>query len=204
VVLEHLAEQGIDTTAYTDRLDKQWFGRLLADHPRWPRPLQRWWLNRRLAVVAAIEHYTCVLGRWVIENKGLEQAGADPVMLDLLRWHGAEEVEHRSLVFDVHDEVSGSHLQRVTTMAEVVFFLSLFWVLGVRFLMRHDPTHPGKPRWRDWLRAARQDRIPSPGMLYGAVPRYVRPGHHPVQEASTQMALDYLARSPAARAAQKG
>ena len=205
VVLEHLAEQGIDTTAYTDRLEKQWFGRVLADHPRWPKPLQRWWLNRRLGVVAAIEHYTCVLGRWVIENEGLERAGADPVMLDLLRWHGAEEVEHRSLVFDVHKEVSGSYVQRVTTMMEVVFFLSLFWVLGVQFLMRHDPSLGGaKPRWRDWLRAARQDRVPSPGLLFGAVPRYLRPGHHPIQEASTQMALEYLARSPAARTAQKG
>jgi hypothetical protein len=108
-------------------------------------------------------------------------------------------------VFDVHDEVSGSHLQRATTMAEVVFFLSLFWVLGVRFLMRHDPSLQGvKPRWRDWLRAAREDRLPSPARLLGAAPRYVRPGHHPNQEASTQMALDYLARSPAARAATKG
>jgi hypothetical protein len=205
VVLEHLGEKGIDTEPYTNRLEKQWFGRVLADHPGWPRPLQRWWLNRRLGVVAAIEHYTCVLGHWVIENKGLERAGADPIMLDLLRWHGAEEVEHRSLVFDVHAEVSGSHLQRATTMAEVVFFLSLFWVLGVRFLMRHDPALQGvKPRWRDWLRAAREDRLPSPAHLLGAAPRYVRPGHHPNQEASTQMALDYLARSPAARAATKG
>lgn len=205
VVLEHLAAQGIDTEPYTDRLEKQWFGRILADHPGWPRRLQRWWLNRRLAVVAAIEHYTCVLGSWVIENKGLERAGADPVMLDLLRWHGAEEVEHRSLVFDVHNEVSGSYIQRATTMVEVVFFLSLFWILGVQYLMRHDPSLPGaKPRWRDWLRAAREDRIPSPAKLFGAAPRYIRPGHHPNQEASTQMALEYLARSPAARAATKG
>jgi hypothetical protein len=205
VVLDHLAEQGIDTTAYTRRLENQWFGRVLADHPGWPQPLQRWWLNRRLAVVAAIEHYTCVLGRWVIENQGLERAGADPVMLDLLRWHGAEEVEHRSLVFDVHDEVSGSYLQRATAMMEVVFFLSLFWVLGVQSLMRHDPSLEGaKPRWRDWLRATRQDRLPSPWRLYGAAPRYLRPSHHPNKEASTQMALEYLARSPAAQAAQKG
>ena len=71
--------------------------------------------------------------------------------------------------------------------------------------MRHDPSLGGaKPRWRDWLRAARQERVPSPGLLYGAAPRYLRPGHHPIQEASTQMALEYLARSPAARAAQKG
>ena len=31
-------------------------------------------------------------------------------MLDLLRWHGAEEVEHRALVYDVYHHVGGSYL----------------------------------------------------------------------------------------------
>jgi predicted metal-dependent hydrolase len=203
VVLRHLAEQGIDTEPYTQRLEAE-FRRFLSDHPSWPAPLQRWWLNRRLAMVAAIEHYTCVMGRWILENQGLDESGADPVMLDLLRWHGAEEVEHRSLVFDVHDHVSGSRFQRATAMLGVVFMLSLRWIQGVRFLMRHDPSLGGdKPRWRDWLRAARQDRLPSPWTLYGAAPRYLRPSHHPNSETSTDMALDYLARSPAAQAAKK-
>jgi uncharacterized protein len=26
--------------------------------------------------------------------------GTDPVMLDMLRWHGAEEVEHKAVAFD--------------------------------------------------------------------------------------------------------
>ena len=37
-------------------------------------------------------------------------------MLDLLRWHGAEEVEHRSLVFDVYQKVSGSYFIRAFSM----------------------------------------------------------------------------------------
>ena len=202
MVLQHLAEQGIDTKPYTDRLEK-WLSVLGDQRPGWPKALQRWWLYRRLADVAALEHFTAVLGQWVIQNRGLDYAGTDAVMLDLLRWHGAEEVEHRSLVFDVHSHLSGSRLQRATTMAEVVFFLSLFWVLGVRYLMRHDPSLSGaKPRWRDWFRAARQGRLPGPGRLYGAAPRYIRPSHHPITEGSTEMAMVYLARSPAAQAAE--
>ena len=201
VVQEHLARNGIDTKPYTDMLD-MWFSRVLGDHPSWPPRMQRWWLNRRLAVVAALEHVTCILGKWILENEELERAGADPVMLDLLRWHGAEEVEHRSVVYDVHANVSGSYLQRVTTMAEVTALLTVWWVAGIRFLMRHDPTLDGaKPRWRDWMRSSRQGRTPSPRFLYGSVPRYMRRHHHPRDEASTDMALAYLQRSPAARAA---
>jgi predicted metal-dependent hydrolase len=40
-------------------------------------------------------------------------------------------------------------------------------------------------------------------LLYGSVPRYMRRSHHPREEASTQMAMDYIARSPAAQAAPR-
>jgi len=201
-VLKHLAAQGLDAKPFTERLDR-YFRAVLSDHPRLPAFLQPWWLNRRLAVVAAIEHFTCVLGKWILENEELERIGADASMLDLLRWHGAEEVEHRALVWDVHDELSGSHLQRVTAMLEVAVMLSLRWYQAARFLMLNDPTlHGEKPTLRRWLRAAREKRLPSPGLLYGAVPRYMRRRHHPSQEATTAWALQYLRRSPAASVAQ--
>ena len=45
--------------------------------------------------------------------------GSDPVMLDLLRWHGAEEVEHRSVAFELFQHVSGSYVRRVETMVPI-------------------------------------------------------------------------------------
>jgi uncharacterized protein len=200
VVLEHLAEQGIDTTPYTDKLGG-WLSALGDKRERWPSLLQRWWLYRRLADVAALEHFTAVLGQWVIQNRGLDYAGTDPTMLDLLRWHGAEEIEHRSVVFDVYQNVCGSYPLRALSMLLTGPQFLFWWLAGVRFLMAHDPTIDAKPRWRDWLRAARQYKVPGPWKLLVTVPiRYLRPGHHPSTEASTQMAMDYLEHSPAARA----
>jgi uncharacterized protein len=170
----------------------------------WPMPLQRWWLYRRLADVAALEHFTAVLGQWVIQNRGLDYAGTDPVMLDLLRWHGAEEVEHRSLVFDVYQNVCGNYPLRALSMLLTAPQFLFWWLAGVRFLMAHDPTTTAKPRLRDWLRAARQYKVPGPwNLIVTCTLRYLRPSHHPSTEASTQMAMDYLARSPAARAARE-
>ncbi len=205
MVLGHLAEQGIDTTPYTDKLEK-WLSMVgnQGQGRGWPRLLQRWWLYQNLAVIAALEHLKAALGHWVIQNRGLDYAGADPIMLDLLRWHGAEEIEHRSLVFDVYQNVCGNYALRALTMLQTAPIFVLAWLAGVRFLMAHDPTISAKPRWRDWLRAARQYRVPGPSKLIVTVPiRYLRPSYHPSTEMSTQTATDYLAHSPAALAARK-
>ncbi len=204
VVLDHLVEQGIDTKAYTERLGR-WLSASLGDPPKvFPPAMKRWWLYRRLADVAALEHFTAVLGQWVLQNRGLDYAGTNPLMLDLLRWHGAEEIEHRSLVFDVYQNVCGNYLLRAASMLMIAPLFVGWWLYGVVYLMRQDPTITAKPRWRDWLRAARQYKVPGPWKLLVTVPiRYLRPGHHPSHEASTQMAMDYLEYSPAAREARE-
>ncbi|MGQ0616210.1 MAG: SDR family oxidoreductase [Acidimicrobiia bacterium] len=202
-VLDHLAAQGIETNGYTDKVD--WlFERALGTKPfgrHLPTPLRRHWLMFRLALIAAIEQFTAVLGDWVLDAEGLEEAGADPVMVDLLRWHGAEEVEHRSVAFDLYQHLHGGYALRVVTMAEALFTVVLLWVLGVRYFVRHDPTRPRKPTWRAFRRAGRAGRLPTVGFLWAAVPRYLRRDHHPSREGSTEKALAYLASSPAAQAA---
>lgn len=47
----------------------------------------------------------------------------------------------------------------------------------------------------------RRENVPTFGFLLRATLRWVAPRFHPVTEGNTQQALDYLARSPAARAA---
>jgi uncharacterized protein len=201
-VLDHLAEQGLDTKPYIDNLVK-WTSTGGNQHPGWPVRLQRWWLYRRLADVAALEHFTTVMGQWLIQSPGLDNAGTDPVMLDLLRWHGAEEVEHRSLVFDVYQNVCGNYPLRALSMVLTAPGFFLWWIAGVRFLLAHDPTTTAKPRLRDWFRAGREHKVPGAwNLMVTCTLRYLRPGHHPSTEGSTQMALDYLAQSPSARAAQ--
>ncbi|MFZ1164839.1 metal-dependent hydrolase [Mycobacterium sp.] len=203
MVLKHLAEQAIDTTPYTDRLHS-WLSKLGKQHPEWPKVLQRLSLYRRLAVVSALEPFNTALGEWLIQNRGLDYAGADPTMLDLLRWHGAEEIEHRSLVFNVYQYICGNYPLRALTMLSTAPTFAFWWIAGLRFLMATDPTITAKPRWRDWLRAAREYRVPGPWLVAVSVPgRYIRPRYDPTAEASTQFAIDYLEQSPAARAARE-
>ena len=201
-VLRHLADTGIDPSGYIDRLER-FFDIVLRDRPNWPSWTKGFQIKRRLAITAALEHFTAVLGHWALTADGLDEAGADPTMLDLFRWHAAEEVEHRALVYDVYDHVGGGYALRALAMLGTTAGLLVEWALGVRYFIRHDPQldDGDRPGLRDYVRAARQGRVPSIGMLLRSVPRYLRPDHHPRDEADSELALAYLHRSPAVAAA---
>nr|WP_218889260.1 metal-dependent hydrolase [Saccharopolyspora hordei] len=201
-VLDHFDAHGMDTRPYVEQV--RWmFRTVLGDRAHGGRRAENW-LVQRLAMIAAIEHVTAFLGQWVLDARELDAAGADPTMLDLLRWHGAEEVEHRSVAFDLYMHVDGSYLRRSLAMVVAVAVLAVLWVRGVRYLMAVDPVLRGRrrPRWRDLLRSGRLGLTPSLGQVLRAVPSYFRRDHHPSQHGSTSQAIAYLAKSPAAQAAE--
>jgi predicted metal-dependent hydrolase len=155
------------------------------------------WLRIRLAVIAAIEHYTAVLGDWILNARAFERARADPAMLDLLRWHGAEEVEHRSVAYNVFQHLGGRGLgryaRRIVGFAIATMMLSWFWFWGAAFLMDADPQRPGrKYLLPDHNRAVRKGLLPSWRLIIASIPRYLRPRFHPDGEGSVESALTYL------------
>jgi predicted metal-dependent hydrolase len=204
-VLEHLAEQDLATAGYTRHVEWM-FDVLLGEKPPLGLPVPaREWLRFRLSLIAAIEHFTAVLGDWILDADALDGAGTDEVMLDLLRWHGAEEVEHRAVAFDMYQHAGGKgaarYLRRVEGMALAWPMLVYLWVSGARFMMRHDPRLTGaRYRFKDHRAAARRGLLPSWASLNAAMPRYLRRSYHPSQEGSMRKAVEYLAISPAARA----
>jgi uncharacterized protein len=200
-VLAHFAAQGVDLTPYTDQIS--WlFAKLLGPKPGWRRRRRHSWLLEQVSIVSAVEHYTAILGEWVIAAPAHDAIGTDPVMLDMLRWHGAEEVEHKAVAFDTMKHLRAGYLRRVRAQLVVTPAMLLFWVRGVRFLYSVDPYLPPgtKPRWRDYISAARRGLVPGPLRFVRVVGDYYRPGFHPSQLGGVELAVDYLALSPAARA----
>jgi hypothetical protein len=142
----------------------------------------------------------------ITDAGALDDAGADPMMLDLLRWHGAEEVEHRSVAFDLYQALTRPplrYVRRVLALAIVQPVIAGLWMIGARYLMAHDPeAGPGDTAsLRRFIEVSRRTgRLPRVGLFTRAMLRYLAPDHHPSGEASTDEALAYLARSPAAAA----
>lgn len=198
-VLPHLRRLGLDPTPYTAQVDWM-FEKLLGDRTLPPGRASRWWLMERVALISAIEHYTAFLGDWVLNAKELDRRGADPVMLDLLRWHGAEEVEHRSVAFDLFMHVDGGYRRRVRTWAVAFSTLVFLWQRGARFFMENDPTLlDGRASFGRFHRAGRHGVLPRTEDMIRSIPRYLSRAYHPSQECSTAQAVAYLATSPGAR-----
>ncbi|MFJ8990204.1 metal-dependent hydrolase [Streptomyces sp. NPDC102279] len=206
-VLDHLAAQRLDTADFTKYVDFL-FEKLLGDEPPRGVPIPAGeWLRFRLSVIAAIEQFTAVLGDWVLAAEGLDLADADEVMLDLLRWHGAEEVEHRAVAFDMYQHCGGEgaarYARRIAGMAVTAPMMLYLWGWGATYLIRRDPRLAGRLRYSlaEHNRAVRKGLLPTWKELGAAVPRYLRRSYHPSREGSLRRAVEYLAQSPAARSA---
>jgi uncharacterized protein len=200
-VLDHWKAKGIDTDPYVQQIEWM-FAKALGDRDLLSKRREEW-LIERLSIIAAIEHITAMLGNWALNSPALDAAGADPTMMDLLRWHGAEEVEHRAVAFDLFTHLDGRYLRRVRGMIVTAPIMVWLWARGVAFLMRTDPKldDRSKARWRHYFRASRRHLLPPAHRLVLGTLNYARPSYHPSQEFSTGQAVAYLASSPAATAA---
>lgn len=187
------------------------FDRLLADQPlgiKLPKRFEREWLNLRVGLVATIEHYTCALGKYVIETARWEEKGANPEVSDLFTWHCAEEVEHRAVAFDLYQYLSqDNYAMRSGLMLIFVPIFTFIMVKGTVNLAATDQKIPKTQRsilrrgfWKEWRNASKQELIPSISWFVTTSRSFFAKDYHPFYEASTQMALDYIHRSPAVKA----
>jgi uncharacterized protein len=200
-VLDYYTAQGVDTSAYIKQIE--WlFHRVLGERPDLTEASAREQLIEHVALVAAIEHFTAMMGAWVLDATALEGANPHPVMLDLLRWHGAEEVEHRNVAYDVLVHLDPSYARRIRGMFIVLPLLTRLWARGAMFFARADNGKPSfKMGWRGYFSAARRGLLPSPGALGKCALQYFKRDFHPSQYYSNAKCVAYLATSPAARAA---
>ncbi|MFC4003236.1 metal-dependent hydrolase [Prauserella oleivorans] len=196
---EHLASLGVDIEPVVRTVE--WLvDRVLGEHGL-PERARHAWLCERLGLFAAMEHYTAVVGEWLLDAGELERRGMHPTMLDLIRWHGAEEVEHRNVAFDAFQYVDGGYARRVRTALLASLTLAAVFLGSARYLYRHDPAeHKGRSWWRELLSASARGVIPPATIFLTELPKYLNPRFHPSQLGSMDAAIRYLARSPAANA----
>ncbi|KGN32112.1 metal-dependent hydrolase [Knoellia sinensis KCTC 19936] len=195
----YLEAHGVDIPRVTGVM-AQIMDKIFGEHDLTGRAADAWF-KERLGLYAAAEHFTAVVGEWLIDNAEFDRVGVDPTMLDLLRWHGAEEMEHRNVAFDVYQYVDGGYARRVRTAIVASAGLLTLWLWASRFLYVNDPRieRPRRPMPLAFIRSARRGLIPGIGFVLREIPPYVRRDFHPSKMGPIDKAVRYLANSPAAR-----
>ncbi|WP_326546646.1 metal-dependent hydrolase [Mycolicibacterium sp. ND9-15] len=204
VIEKFLIGNGVDPAPMMNLVEYM-FGKVLAptdsDDPE--RRLNN--LCERLWLIAALEHYTAVLGDFAL-NSTWDDHGADPTMVDLFRWHGSEEVEHRCVAHDVAVYFHNSYPDRIRAMTVAATAMFVFFQRGTWYLLRSDPNCDigwwAMQRMR--MRDSELGLLPKFRTLFGVnTLTYFRPGFSPEEMGSTAQAVAYLGTSPAARAAHR-
>lgn len=210
-----LEQHNIDIAAAKGRADTL-FEQLLGDQPLGfvPLPgklLKERWLIARVGIVAAVEHFTGLLGDWCMNSEGWD--AGDAVVADLFRWHLAEEVEHRSVAFDLFEHLCrtqlGFYISRQALMAAVFPLFIYLLADTARGLAKQDPDAAAQRfahmsiaqiLWRLEWRGRRYDNTPSFSFIVERTARWLAPNFNPTNEGDTEQALAYIAKSPAALA----
>ena len=149
--------------------------------------------RQRLAITAALEHFTSLLAAQLLEDPKHRGACDHPDTVRLWLWHAFEEVEHEDVAFDVYRAAGGTEFERrwvmaVTTALFVLFIGYFYGVLAADQRRRFAP--------RGWARLG-WFLVGSPGLTRRLLPGYLayyRRGFHPRDKAKLGLLAEWRER----------
>ena len=147
----------------------------------------------RLATTAAAEHFTAILAENALSGDDGLLAKAHPEVAALLGWHAVEEIEHRSVAFDVLQRVDSSYALRVAGLALATMLLGKYWAVGARVLWRQDGLTV-RAALRQ-LRGMQRDYPLLRRVFLRGIREYVRPDFHPDRRDLDSLARAWLERN---------
>ena len=133
---------------------------------------------QRLALTAAFEHITAIMAESALNEDDPMIGKADSAMQALWQWHAAEEMEHKSVAFDVYRAVGGTEKMRKTGMRQATIFLMLDILAGLVHMLRRDKKLWNAALWKEgWKFLFFKGGILR--RVWPAYREYYRAGFHP-------------------------
>ena len=134
-------------------------------------------VTARLSITAAAEHYTASLVYLILSNERIFLKQAHPLFKAVLLYHAMEEIEHKSVCFQLYQCISGNYLCRFGgfVFSTIDLFVNIYLVL--RYLL-----------WNDGLWGFKQQKAVIK-LIFGKngivkvlihnILRYLKPSFHP-------------------------
>ncbi len=134
------------------------------------------WVPKRiqLGMTAFLEHITAT-GAHTLFMEPAVAAAMHPELLRFWRWHAVEELEHKSVAYDLFRDTGGGYLLRVLSAIVAVALLAHPFNRIARRMIKADPRRVT----RDDLQAARRMHRKAIPPQLRLIAQYFRPGFHP-------------------------
>jgi predicted metal-dependent hydrolase len=155
----------------------------------------------QLAVTVGLEHITAIMAESALSADNPMADAVEGPMKDLWDWHAAEEMEHKSVAFDVFRAVGGTEKMRKTALRRATFFLMWDIVIGVMHMLRKDGKLWNFRLWsQGWKFLFFKDGILR--RIWPAYKDYFHEGFHPWQRDTLPLLKQWQAQQEGELAAQ--
>ena len=146
----------------------------------------------RLSTTVACEHFTATFAHNALTHEFVE--GANPIMQKLMKWHACEEIEHKSVAFDVLREVDPRYSIRVLGLLIATSQLVGWWMLATKSLLDQEQLSPEElARYREEAKRVRgEGGAVDWELIREAFVEYLRRDFHPDQRDDYHLARAYL------------
>ncbi|MCB1141520.1 MAG: metal-dependent hydrolase [Leptospiraceae bacterium] len=144
-----------------------------------------------LSVTAACEHYTVAFAESVYTQDVFIEVPEE--LKNLLLWHAAEELEHKSVAYDVLQSVDDSYSVRISGMILASVLLFLASSSGQIYFMAQDKTLSLPKAIGDFWGFITRPSNPL-AVALGVVSDYFRPDFHPKDRDNVHLADSFLNR----------
>lgn len=135
-------------------------------------------LKWRLAYAVSLEAFTVAFSRFLFADQVLRDV-QPAVVRDLFEWHAAEELEHRSVAFDLYEHLyGGDYAFRTAVSLYAQWHFLRFVIRAARLMLAHDRAlgrdhgRPAQVRGRVLSLLGQFTRGMLPDVLAGHSPRY--------------------------------
>ncbi len=141
----------------------------------------------QLAVTAAIEHWTAVIAEHALGGDRPGMTRVDEEVRAFLNWHLIEEIEHKSVAFDVMQASGTTEQQRIAAMRLLLALVGPGLALGLLVSLAKDPAAWNPANVARSLRWMRENSSLADRSFGADIRAWSQPGFHPDQRDDTEL-----------------
>ena len=146
-----------------------------------------------LSVTAGMEHYTALFGHQNLGNIEFMSTTYPKEMMMMILWHSAEELEHKSVAYDVLQQIDDSYFLRIFGMSFASVLFYTFALSGMFYFIAQDDERDFENISVQFSTFLKNFTLrPEGAESWKLLIDYFKPGFHPDDHDNYHLAEDFF------------